>query len=129
MDKPEHHFIMLRDRLWRALRVILDVELHCRNLSIDDAANKMCKALGFTIDQAKADLSWYSQSPTVPMGYATGWALIKALREEESKKSGFNLKQFHDDLLSVGSCALPLVIKYKFGEDAWKLAKNKVFNQ
>jgi len=127
LDKPEHKFIMLRDRLWRALRVMFDVELHTEDLSIDEAAQRMCDVLGFSIDQSKADLSWYTQSPTVPMGYATGWALIKALREEESIKEDFNLKEFHDRLLSVGSCALPLVIKYEFGEQAWATVRDKVF--
>jgi uncharacterized protein DUF885 len=127
LDKPEHHFMMLRDRLWRALRVMLDVELHTKDQTIKQAAQRMCDELGFSIDQAEADLSWYSQSPTVPMSYATGWALIKALREEESKKEGFSLKNFHDRLLSVGSCALPLVIKYEFGDSAWKQAHEKVF--
>ncbi len=128
LNRPEHKFIMLRDRLWRALRVMLDVELHTRNLTIDEAAQRMCDELGFSIDQAKADLSWYTQCPTVPMGYATGWALIRALREDESKKADFNLKNFHNRLLSVGSCALPLVIKFEFGEEAWLSAKNKVFS-
>ena len=127
LDKPEHKFIMLRDRLWRALRIILDVELHTQNLDIDSAAQRMCSELGFDIDQAKADLSWYTQSPTVPMGYAVGWALIKALREDELQKEGFSLKSFHDRLLSVGSCALPLVIKYEFGEEAWNKARDRVF--
>jgi len=128
LNKPEHQFIMLRDRLWRALRVMLDVELQTQNLSIDKAAQRMCDELGFSIDQAKADLSWYSKSPTVPMSYAVGWALIKALREDESKKDDFNLKQFHDRLLSVGSCALPLVIKFEFGDEAWEKACKKVFS-
>ncbi len=128
LHKPEHHFMMLRDRLWRALRVMLDVELHTRGLTIDDAAQRMCDVLGFSIDQAKADLCWYSQSPTVPMSYATGWALIKALRDEESKQDDFNLKTFHNRLLSVGSCALPLIIKYEFGEQAWSRVHKKVFS-
>ncbi len=127
LDKPEHEFIMLRDRLWRALRVMLDVELHTRGLDVEEAAQRMCNELGFSIDQARADLNWYTQSPTVPMGYATGWALIKALREEESKKADFDLKRFHDSLLSVGSCALPLVIKCVFGEQTWVNVKQKVF--
>jgi uncharacterized protein (DUF885 family) len=118
---------MLRDRLWRALRVMLDVELHTRGLSIDEAAQRMCRELGFDIDHAKADLSWYTQSPTVPMGYATGWALIRALREQQAQRDGFDLKIFHDRLLSVGSCALPLVIKRAFGEEAWQQARDKVF--
>lgn len=129
LDRPEHQFIMIRDRLWRAMRVMLDVELHCGTLSIEEAAQRMCDYLGFSIDQARADLSWYTQSPTVPMGYATGWALIKALREQQSRMEGFNLRQFHDTLLSVGSCALPLVIKRAFGEQAWQQARNYVFNK
>ena len=127
LEKPEHRFIMLRDRLWRAMRVMLDVELHTRGLSIDDAAQGMCDQLHFSIDQAKADLSWYTQSPTVPMSYAVGWALIRALREQQSQVEGFNLKEFHNKLLSVGSCALPLVIKRAFGEDAWVKAREQVF--
>lgn len=127
LDKPEHQFIMLRDRLWRALRIMLDVELHTRNLDIETAAQRMCNELGFDIDQAKADLSWYTQSPTVPMGYAVGWALIKALREVESVKEEFSLKTFHDRLLSVGSCALPLVIKAEFGDEVWNKVRDKVF--
>jgi len=127
LDKPEHHFMVLRDRLWRALRVMLDVELHTEDLSIEEAAQRMCDELGFSIDQAKADLNWYSQCPTVPMGYATGWALIEALKEDESAKEGFNLQQFHDRLLSVGSCALPLVIRSEFGEECWEKIKQRVF--
>ena len=127
LDKPEHKFIMLRDRLWRAMRVMIDVELHTQNLTIDEAAQRMCDHLGFSIDQAKADLSWYTQAPTVPMCYAVGWAIIRALREQQSKQDEFNLKDFHDKLLSVGSSALPLVIKRAFGEDAWMSARNKVF--
>ncbi|MDH5483714.1 MAG: DUF885 domain-containing protein [Gammaproteobacteria bacterium] len=128
LDKPQHQFIMLRDRLWRALRVILDVRLQTQGLGIDDAAQMMCDQLGFSIDQARADISWYTQSPTVPMSYAVGWALIRALREQQEQREDFNLQQFHDRLLSVGSCALPLVIKRAFGEEAWQQARDSVFN-
>jgi len=127
LEKPEHRFIMLRDRLWRAMRVMLDVDLHTKNLTIDDAAQLMCDHLHFSIDQAKADLSWYTQSPTVPMSYAAGCALIRALREQQSQSKDFNLKEFHNKLLSVGSCALPLVIKRAFGEEAWKNARDHIF--
>lgn len=128
LHHPEHRFIMLRDRLWRALRVVIDVELHTRGLGVEEAAKRMCRELGFSIDQARADLNWYTQSPSVPMGYATGWALIRALREEEEKKPGFNLRHFHDRLLSIGSCALPLVIKYEFGDQVWQTVRDKVFS-
>ena len=68
------------------------------------------------------------QNPGVPMGYATGWALIRALREQQSQLAGFNLKDFHNLLLSVGSCALPMVICRAFGQDSWLAARRSVFN-
>ena len=127
LKRPEHEFMVLRDRLWRALRVILDVELHTRGLGVDAAAQRMCKALGFAIDEARADINWYTHMPTVPLGYATGWALIRALREQLSQQPDFDLEAFHDQLLSLGSCALPLVIRHEFGEATWDQVKRHIF--
>ncbi|MCW8956621.1 MAG: DUF885 domain-containing protein [Gammaproteobacteria bacterium] len=127
LGKPEHKFMMLRDRLWRALRVMLDVELHTRDLSIDDAAQRMCTELGFDHDHARADLSWYTQNPTLPMGYATGWALIRAVRGQLEAQADFDLEGFHNNLLSVGSCALAMVIKRSYGDDVWQNALQQVF--
>ena len=127
LDRPEHRFIMLRDRLWRALRVIIDVRIHSRGLSLDDASNMMVDKLGFDRQQADAELAWYSTAPTVPLCYATGYELIKAVREYQQQQQGFELKTFHDALLAQGSIALPLVIKRAFGDDAWRYAREKVF--
>ena len=128
LDRKEHRFIMLRDRLWRALRVIIDVKIHTQGLSISEAAKLMVDKLGFDQQQADAELAWYSTAPTVPLCYATGYKLIKAVREHQQKQDGFELKAFHDALLQQGSIALPLVIKRAFGEDAWKYARKKVFS-
>lgn len=129
LDQEEHSFIMLRDRLWRALRVIIDVKIHTQGLSISDAAELMVENLGFDQQQADSELAWYSAAPTIPLCYATGYELIKAVREHQQNKQGFELKTFHDALLEQGSIALPLVIKRAFGEDAWKYAREKVFAQ
>jgi uncharacterized protein (DUF885 family) len=128
LDRKEHRFIMLRDRLWRALRVIIDVRIHTQGLSISEAAKLMVDQLGFDQQQADAELAWYSTAPTVPLCYATGYKLIKAVREYQQQQDGFELKAFHDALLQQGSIALPLVIKRAFGEDAWKYAREKVFS-
>lgn len=128
LNQPGHRLMMLHDRLWRALRVMLDVELHCRGLGVDAAAQRMCRELGFTIDEARGDLAWYIQNPGVPMGYATGWALIRALRDQQSQLAGFDLKTFHNRLLSVGSCALPMVICRAFGHDSWLAVRRSVFS-
>ena len=112
----EHRFIMLKDRLWRALRIIIDVKTQTGKMSYDEAAEIMVRELQFPRAQAQADLNWYSQSPAVPMGYALGWSIINRLRAAEKQRlgSGFNLRAFHDKLLSAGSISLPLVEKRHF---------------
>ncbi len=127
---PEQEFIMLKDRLWRAMRIMLDVELHCRGLSIEDAAQRMVDGLGMHYEQAMADLNWYTRSPGVPMGYATGWSIINRLRASQETQQGekFSLKSFHDALLSGGSMALALVIRRVFGDEAWADVESEVFS-
>jgi uncharacterized protein (DUF885 family) len=128
LDAPESRFIMLKDRLWRAMRIVLDVELHTRGLGLDEAAGRMQAALGFTREQAMADLTWYTQSPTVPMGYATGWALIIATRERlQALEADFSLRDFHNHLLAEGSIALPWVLRSQYGEPLWDSVRRRVF--
>ena len=123
----ESRIVLLRDRLWRALRVLLDIELHTRGLALEQAADRMVAALGFPRSQALADLAWYTRAPTVPLGYATGWALISATRDRMRAEA--SLKSFHDRLLSAGSIAAPLVIRRVFGEEAWRGIAGAVFGQ
>ena len=127
IKEPESRFVLLKDRLWRALRIMIDVGIHTRGLSLDDAAKLMQQKLGFSHSQAMADLAWYTHAPGVPMGYATGWALINQLKQQQQEKEKFNLKTFHDTLLSSGSIALPLAIVRGFGLSAWQKTHQSVF--
>jgi uncharacterized protein (DUF885 family) len=126
---PEQEFIMLKDRLWRALRIMIDVELHCRGLDLETAAKRMGDELGMSLEHAMADLTWYTRSPGVPMGYATGWSLITELRERVKAQEGdaYRLRSFHDHLLSGGSMALPLVVRRMFGDEIWAEVEKSVF--
>ena len=116
LKSKEHQFVMLKDRLWRALRIIIDVKTQTGKMSYDEAADLMVRELHFPRAQACGDLNWYSQSPSVPMGYALGWSIINRLRQQEQKRLGskFALREFHDKLLSAGSISLPLVEQRHF---------------
>lgn len=128
LDRPEQRFILLKDRLWRVLRILIDVDIHTQGVNVEEAAERLVTHLGFPRAQAQAELRWYTHSPTAPMGYATGWALINALRDR-ARLAGraFDLKHFHDRLLSAGSIALPLVIRRVFGADMWASVRQMVF--
>jgi len=118
LDQSENEFILLRDRLWRALRIVLDVGMQTGGQGIEDASSMIRERLGFSGVQALGEATWYSRAPTVPMGYATGWAMISAARDIVlGEQSGQSLKSFHDALLAQGSCALPLVLRRAFGDD------------
>jgi uncharacterized protein (DUF885 family) len=116
LKSKQHRFVMLKDRLWRALRIIIDVKTQTSKLTYDEAADLMVRELHFPREQACGDLNWYSQSPSAPMGYALGWSIINRLRDQEQKRLGskFDLCQFHDKLLSAGSISLPLVERRHF---------------
>jgi uncharacterized protein (DUF885 family) len=118
LKSKEHRFVMLKDRLWRALRIIIDVKTQTGKMTYDEAADVMVRELHFPRAQACGDLNWYSQSPSGPMGYAVGWSIVNRLRGQEQKRRGgkFNLREFHDKLLSAGSISLPLVEKRHFFE-------------
>lgn len=130
LDRPEQRFVLLRDRLWRALRIIIDVEIQSRDMSLERAADLMQRHLGFPRAQAMADLDWYSHAPATPMGYASGWALINAARDRLRAESGAVVhREFHDRLLACGSIALPLVLRRAFGEDFAAAVRGMVFNR
>jgi len=118
LKSKEHRFVMLKDRLWRALRIIIDVKTQTGEMTYDEAADLMVRELHFPRAQACGDLNWYSQSPSGPMGYALGWSIINRLREQERSRLGsqFDLRKFHDKLLSAGSISLPLVEKRHFAQ-------------
>ncbi|HEX2226010.1 MAG TPA: DUF885 domain-containing protein, partial [Candidatus Binatia bacterium] len=59
LKSKEHRFVMLKDRLWRALRIIIDVKTQTGEMTYDEAADLMARELHFPRAQACGDLNWY----------------------------------------------------------------------
>ena len=133
-DKKEHEFILMRDRLWRALRIIIDVKIHTGQFSFDDAVNLLVEKLGFEPSQAQSEINWYSSSAATPLCYAVGREIILKTRAIVMNEGGdladkSKLKSFHDRLLSQGSIALPLIISSVFGESVWNRVHDEIFTE
>jgi len=105
VDIPHAKLIQLHDALWRAHRIVIDCGLQEGSLTHAAAARRLEKGVGFTAARAKADVNWYTASPTVPMSYLLGRLEVEKLHRHLVKGEGWSLKQFNDWMLSHG--ALP----------------------
>ncbi len=106
---PPARLLQLKDRLWRACRVIVDVGMHTQGMSDGQATDFLSHKAKMAKASARADINWYTKSPTVPMSYLLGMLKIKELRGVAERKWGekFSLQKFHEWFLGFG--AIPLV--------------------
>jgi len=103
--------LQLKDVLWRASRVVIDVGLHTGGMSVDQAAAVLTEVARLDPQNARAEVLRYTRMPTQPMSYAVGRQAILDLRETIRRRRGgtFDLKRFHDELLSYGSIPIALI--------------------
>jgi uncharacterized protein (DUF885 family) len=108
---PRHRIFQLKDQLWRACRVVIDVKLHTGGMTFDEAVNMLVDVAHLERPNAIGEVRRYTQSPTQPMSYLMGKHQILDLRERERQRLGgsFDLRSFHDRLLSYGTIPVALI--------------------
>jgi uncharacterized protein (DUF885 family) len=110
---PRYRLFQLKDQLWRACRVVIDVKLHTSRMSFDEAVDMLVNVARLERPNAIGEVRRYTQSPTQPMSYLTGKQQILDLRESQSARLGarFDLRAFHDRLLSFGTIPVALIAR------------------
>jgi uncharacterized protein (DUF885 family) len=100
----------LKDVLWRACRVIVDASLQTGRMTFDEAVDFLVDEAKLERINAESEVTWYSYSPAYPMSYLMGKRGILAIREAYQQALGdrFDLREFHDRLLSLGTIPVPL---------------------
>jgi uncharacterized protein (DUF885 family) len=108
---PRVRLFQLKDQLWRACRVVIDVKLHTGSMSFDEAVRMLVETAHLERPNAIGEVKRYTQSPTQPLSYLVGKQQIMDLRGAEQARLGsaFELRRFHDRLLSFGSIPLALI--------------------
>jgi uncharacterized protein (DUF885 family) len=93
------------DAIWRAARVIIDVNLSTGKMSFDEAVDMLVAEVGMSKEEAEGEIKRYTQMPSYNISYLLGKHLIKELKSRLGKKLGdrFDEKWFHDSLLYSGS--------------------------
>lgn len=109
----EERLMQLSWTLVRAARVVIDVDLHTRGMSFDDAVAMLMREVGLGQALAKNEVSRYVMTPTQPMSYLMGRQEIMAMRAKVKVREGsrFSLAKFHEDLLKRGTVAPSLLAR------------------
>jgi len=122
LKKPEQQLFQLKDQLWRAARVILDVSLHTKKMTFDQAVDFLVRKVHLERGSAIAEVKRYTLAPTYQLSYMMGKLQILALRAKVKIALGkkFSLIEFHRLFLNTGSIPVKLA-----GKEILTLAKQE----
>ncbi|GEO09390.1 DUF885 domain-containing protein [Segetibacter aerophilus] len=121
---PYQYMAALGDEIHRAIRLVVDVGLHTKNMTREEAIKYMMEHEAISEQGATAEIERYMAIPGQALGYKIGALKIAELRNKYQKELGshFNLANFHDNILKDG--ALPLdVLEKKM--DEWAKGQKK----
>jgi len=97
--------------LWRAMRILLDVGLHTRGMTREQAVDQMVNELHVERGNAEAEVRRYCAWPAYQLCYAVGRRELLRLRDDfrKVKGSSFTLRAFHDAVLPYGGLPVTLI--------------------
>jgi uncharacterized protein (DUF885 family) len=115
---PYQYMGALGDEIHRAIRLVVDVGMHTRGMTREEAIRYMMNNEPASLEYATAEIERYMAIPAQALSYKVGSLKIWELRKKYTQQLGnrFNLAAFHDELLRDG--VMPLdVLERKM--DAW----------
>ncbi|RQO65636.1 DUF885 domain-containing protein [Pedobacter sp. KBW01] len=115
---PYQHMGALGDEMHRAIRLVVDVAIHTKNMTREQAIKYMTDNEAISTEGATAEIERYMGIPAQALGYKTGAMKIRELRTKYEKELGskFKLSAFHTAVLKDGS--FPLSV-FEAKMDAW----------
>jgi uncharacterized protein (DUF885 family) len=104
---PRQELMHVKDRLFRAARIVVDTGLHCFGMSVDEAVTHLVERVGLPEATARVEVARYCAWPTQAAAYLTGSLAIETLRDRWLADGG-GLLEFHDRLVRAGSMPVAL---------------------
>ena len=94
-------------------RAVVDIGLHERSMTFEDAVSLYRDRIGMPDEAARAEACKNSMFPGTALIYWLGTEGLHQLRRERQRIEGasFSLRRFHDRVLSFGSIPVPLIAK------------------
>jgi len=109
--KEEERFFQRVHLLWRAVRVLLDVGLHTRGMTVEQAVDMMVRELHLERTNAEDEVRRYCATPGYQLCYAVGRRELLRLRDDfhAARGGGFTLRAFHEAILPYGGLSVTLI--------------------
>ncbi len=116
IDEPVQRLGRLSDQLWRSARIILDVSLHTKGTSVEEAVDFLVDECRLEPDDARAEVRRYTSSPTQPQSYMMGKLAIRELVEEyREEQPDASMRDIHDAIMKCGSLPPSLMRRQLLG--------------
>ncbi len=104
-------FGRLSDEIWRAARLVVDTGMHAQGWTRQQALDYMLANTAGTELDLNSEIDRYISWPGQACAYKIGQIAISRLRSraEETLKEAFDLRAFHDVILSGGALPMPVL--------------------
>jgi uncharacterized protein (DUF885 family) len=115
---PYSDYGRLETDIWRAVRLVVDTGVHSQHWTRDQMVDYFRAHTGIDETNIQSEVDRYIAWPGQALGYKIGQLKILELRGRAQKALGprFDLRAFHDQLLSAGALPLDLL---EARIDAW----------
>jgi uncharacterized protein (DUF885 family) len=119
---PYQYMGALGDEIHRAIRLVVDVAMHQKKMTREEAIKFMMANEAISEQGATAEIERYIAIPSQALSYKTGSMVIRNLRTRYTNDLGdrFHIAAFHDEVLKDG--CMPLDI-FEQKMNAWEMAQ------
>jgi len=110
-DTPYDDFGRLSYEMWRACRLVIDTGIHAMKWSRQQGIDFLSSNTSLSPTNVRSEVDRYISWPGQALSYKLGELHIWKLRKKAEKSLGkqFDLREFHDALLSNGALPLAMV--------------------
>ena len=104
-------FGKLTYEMWRACRLVLDVALHTKGWTREQGVQYLSENTALSLHEVNTEINRYISWPGQALAYKVGELKIKEMRKraEEKLKNKFDIREFHDLVLSQGTVTLKIL--------------------
>lgn len=110
-ETPYEDFGRLTYEMWRACRLVVDTGMHAKGWSRQKAFDYLADNTALSLQEVKTEIDRYIAWPGQALAYKMGELKIWELRHKAETALGaeFDIRHFHDAVVSQGGIPLPLL--------------------